>query len=120
VKNSDWFRKLPQLEQACVIEALEVDTHQSAVRLRGALAVVYLTIIYTVAGAVWSYALRGREVALGILGALVGFGVGLCARNVVIKQRTPRDAKAMQAITGLFLGGFGLLVLLAGLVFLVV
>ena len=116
VKSSAWFRNLPELERACVLAALEHDTHESAVKLRAMLAFVYLTIIYAIAFAIWGLVFQSSPLWFGIGGAILGAVVGLLSANTIASQKTPRDAKAMQAIAAVYPGGFGIVLAAAGLV----
>jgi len=117
VKTSDWFRNLPALEQAAVIAALEQDTHKSAVRLRAKLAVVYSTVVYATAFAFWGASLHSNILWLGLAGAIVGVALGLLSARAIVIQKTPNDAKAMQATTGMIIGLPGAIIAVTGLAF---
>ncbi len=116
VKNSDWFHNLPALEQAAILEALEHDTHESAVKLRAALAFTYATVIYTVAGTFWGAFLHYHILWFGVAGAVIGALLGSLSANVIAIQKTPEDAGAMQAIFGKFVGLPGIVIAVTGLV----
>lgn len=115
VKNSDWFRSLPASEKEAVLAALEHDTHESAVKLRGTLAFIYILFIYAAAGVIWGLAFRTYLVWLVAAGAAIGAFVGLLSRAVIASQKTPASAKDMQWIAGTMLGGLGIVVFLDGL-----
>ena len=104
VKNSDWFRRLPELEQRAVLTALEYDTHESAVKLRASLATTYSTTICASGAAIWAAVFRAHILWFGIAGAIVGAAAGFLVARVILVQKTPQDADAMQRIFGVFVG----------------
>src|ERR1700748_1089781 len=87
VKNSDWFRQLPAREKEAVIAALEHDTHESAVKLRGTLALIYILIIYAAAGAVWGLVFKPYFIWLTASGVVIGLIVGILSRAVIASQK---------------------------------
>ncbi len=113
VKNSDWFKNLPEIERACILEALEVNTHESAVKLRATLAFIYLTVIYAVAIAVWGPVFHGHILWFGACGAVVGAIVGFLSAIFIARQKTPHMARSAQATVG-FPMGLGVLIAVAG------
>jgi hypothetical protein len=115
VKNSDWYRRLPEVEQRAVLAALEHDTHESAVKFRAALAIIYSVTICASAFAVWAAVLSVHVFWFGVAGGIVGGVVGLVAGNVIVAQKTPQHADAMQRTIGAFVGVPELALLALGL-----
>jgi hypothetical protein len=116
VKNADWFRKLPAREQEAVTAALEEDTHESAVKFRAVSTFIYMAVIYGVAGALWGMVFRPLLLVIVVIAASIGAVVGALSGAAIARQKTPKDAAAMQTIAGAFPGGIGLMIGGAGLV----
>lgn len=115
VKNSDWFRRLPSPEQEAVLAVLEEQTHESALRLRAALAIVYSSAVYGFTGFFWGNTFTFHPFNLGLTGAIIGAFLGVLAANVITQQTTAVNANAMQSATGLVIGLPGFVLACAGL-----
>jgi hypothetical protein len=120
VKNSDWFRRLPELERQAVLAALETDTHESAVNLRAFLTFTYSTVICASASTIWAAVFGVQVLWFGVAGGVVGGVVGFLAARIIVVQKTPQDADAMQRIMGAFVGLPEMALLVLGLVALTV
>ena len=116
LKNAEWFRRLPAWEQEALVAAMEEDTHESAVKFRAISTFIYTTVIYGVAGVLWGMAFRSLFLAIVIILTIMGAIVGALSGQVIARQKTPKDAAAMQAIAGAYPGGIGLMIAGAGLV----
>jgi len=110
LKNSERFRRLPKLEQQALLEALEVQTHRSALRVRVALAVIYATALYCVAGVLCGLALSFHPIACSVALAVFGAFLGTLAGSAIASQQNPRDAAAMQVTTAAYVGMPGFII----------
>ena len=116
VKSSDWFRGLSALEKDAALAALEQDTHESAVKLRAALALIYCTILCAAAFAFWAGFFRFSVIWFSIGGSAFGLICGILPAIAIVRQRTPAQAAAMQTRVGTVLGFPSVLLAIAGAV----
>lgn len=120
IKNSDWYRRLPELERQTILMALEYDTHDSAVKLRAVLAVTFSTALCASGAAIWAVVFGAHILWFSIAGGTAGVAIGFVVANVMLVQKTPQDASATQRMIGVFIGLPELTFLALGLIALII
>ena len=113
VTKSEWFRNLPEMEQNAVRDALEHDTHESAIKLRATLAFVFLAAIWTVASFLWGMVFRFPFITF--CGTAFGAFLGVFWAISIEAQQTLQSAKNVQAVAGKTFGLPGIILGVIGL-----